>query len=272
MPSVAKTLFRDRLLDGQAAFITGGGSGINQGIARRFAEFGAKVVVVGRRQEKLDETVSLIRQAGGEAMGISADVRDFAAMQAAAKAGAEAFGPYRIVIAGAAGNFLSPAAVLSSNGFAAVVDIDLKGSFHTFRATSDFFAPDDVRCLAITAPQAVVPMPFQSHVCSAKAGVNMLVSTLAMEWGPRNVRVNGISPGYVAGTVGGELLAAGQVERITGALPIRRFTDVDEMADFALAMVSPLCRYMTGQIVALDGGVELLGGGMMYTLAGGAAS
>lgn len=269
MASMAHELIRGNLLAGQTAFVTGGGSGINQGIARRLAGFGASVVVIGRRQEKLDETVALIRDAGGQALGISADVRDFPAMQAAARQGAEAFGPYRIVVAGAAGNFLAPAAQLSSNGFAAVVDIDLKGTFHTFRATSDFFATEDVRCLAISAPQAEVPMPLQAHVCSAKAAVNMLVRTLAIEWGPRGVRVNGISPGYVAGTVGGELLAAGQGERVAALLPARRFTDVDEMADFALTLVSPLCRYMTGQVVALDGGVSLLGGGMLYALTGG---
>lgn len=269
MATSAREIFQGQLLAGQTAFITGGGSGINQGIARRFAEFGARVVVVGRTQAKLDETVRLIREAGGEALGIAADVRDFPAMQAAARQGAEAFGPYRIVIAGAAGNFLAPAAQLSSNGFSAVVDIDLKGTFHTFRATSDHFAKDDVRCMAISAPQAVVPMPLQSHVCSAKAAINMLVKTLAIEWGSRGVRVNAISPGYVANTVGGDLMAAGQREKITRYLPIQRFTDVDEMADFALTMVSPLCRYMTGQIVALDGGIELLGGGMMYAATAG---
>lgn len=262
----ASNVLRDNLLAGQPAFITGGGSGINQGIALCFARQGAKVVVVGRRQEKLDETVAMIRQAGGEALGISADVRDFAAMQAAAKQGAEAFGPYRIVVAGAAGNFLAPAAQLSSNGFAAVADIDHKGTFHTFRATSEHFAQADVRCLAISAPQAVIPMPLQSHVCSAKAAVNMLVKTLAIEWGPRGVRVNAISPGYVANTVGGDLMGAAQREKITKHLPLQRFTDVPEMAEFALTMVSPLCRYMTGQVVALDGGIELLGGGMMYAV------
>jgi NAD(P)-dependent dehydrogenase (short-subunit alcohol dehydrogenase family) len=264
----ASDIFKGGLLAGQTAFITGGGSGINQGIAIRLAQFGARVVVVGRTQSKLDDTVQKIRAAGGEALGVAADVRDYAAMAAAAKQGAEAFGPYRIVIAGAAGNFLAPAANLSSNGFAAVIDIDLKGTFHTFRATSEYFAKDDVRCLAISAPQGDVPMPMQSHVCSAKSGVNMLVRTLAMEWGSRSVRVNAISPGYVANTVGGDLLAAGQQDKVTKFLPIQRFTTVDEMADFALTMVSPLCRYMTGQIVALDGGVSLLGGGMMYMVSG----
>ncbi len=265
--TTANEVFQGGLLAGQPAFITGGGSGINQGIARRFAAFGAKVVVVGRRQEKLDETVAMIREAGGEALGISADVRDFSALQAAAKQGAERFGPYRLVVAGAAGNFIAPAATLSSNGFAAVIDIDLKGTFHTFRACSDYFAADDVRCVAISAPQAVAPMPFQAHACSAKAGVNMLVRTLALEWGSRKVRVNAISPGFVINTVGGDLFTAGSAEQVAQQIPAQRYTTVDEMADFALALVSPVCRYMTGQVVALDGGVELLGGGMMMTMA-----
>ncbi|MFZ5723430.1 MAG: SDR family oxidoreductase [Pseudomonadota bacterium] len=268
MATTARDWLRNDLLAGQTALVTGGGSGINQGIACRFAAFGARVVVVGRRREKLDETVAMIRAAGGEALAAPADVRDYAALHAAAKTGTDVFGPYRIVVAGAAGNFMAPAAQISANGFAAVTDIDLRGTFHTFRAASEFFAADDVRCLAISAPQAEMPMPLQAHVCSAKAGVNMLVRALALEWGARNVRVNGISPGYVANTVGGDLLAAGQAERVTKMLPLARFTTVDEMADFALTMVSPLCRYMTGQIVALDGGVSLLGGGLMYALAG----
>lgn len=260
----------DELLVGDVALITGGGSGINQGIARMFAAHGARVVVVGRRQEKLDETCRLIAEAGGEAIGVSADVRDYDAVSRAAQAGAERFGPYTIVVAGAAGNFLSPAAQLSSNGFAAVVDIDLKGTFHTFRACSDHFADSNVRCLAITAPQSQVPMPFQAHVCSAKSGVDMLVRTLALEWGARGVRLNALSPGYVENTVGGDLLAGGNADRVKQSLPLQRFTRVDEMAQLAMVLVSPLTDYMTGQVVALDGGVSLLGGAGLFNIAGGA--
>ena len=256
------------LLKGDVALITGGGSGINQGIARMFAAHGAKVVVVGRRQEKLDETCQLIVDEGGEAIGFSADVRDFDALAAAARQGAEKLGNYSIVVAGAAGNFLAPAAQLSSNGFSAVVDIDLKGSFHTFKACFEFFTPQNVRCLAITAPQSQVPMPFQAHVCSAKAGVDMLVKTLALEWGSRGVRVNALSPGYVEGTVGGDLLSAGNAEKVAASLPIPRFTSVAEMAQLATLLVSPLTDYMTGQVVALDGGVSLLGGAGLMSIVG----
>lgn len=261
-------LARD-ILSGDVALITGGGSGINQGIARMFAAHGARVVVVGRRQEKLDETCALIQEAGGEAEGFSADVRDFDAMREAATFGARRFGPYSIVVAGAAGNFLSPAAQLSSNGFGAVVDIDLMGTFHTFRACLEHFADENVRCLAITAPQSQVPMPLQSHVCAAKAGVDQLVRSLAMEWGARGVRINALSPGYVEGTVGGDLLAAGNAEKVQKSLPLSRFATVDEMAGLATVLVSPLTAYMTGQVVALDGGVSLIGGAGMMELMGG---
>lgn len=257
------------LLTGETALVTGAGSGINQGIARMLAAHGARVVMIGRRQEKLDATRQLIEQAGGEALGFSCDVRDAEAMQQAVEQGARHFADYEIVVAGAAGNFLAPAESISSNGFAAVVDIDLKGTFHTFKASLPHLAGSNVKLLAITAPQSQMPMPFQSHVCAAKAGVDMLVRSLAIEWGQRGVRVNALSPGYVAGTVGADLLAAGKGEEIRQHLPLGRFAMVEEIAQMALLMVSPLTSYMSGQVVALDGGVSLLGGAAMLDIARG---
>ncbi|MBQ0752648.1 MAG: SDR family oxidoreductase [Gammaproteobacteria bacterium] len=259
----------ESLFSGDVAFITGAGSGINQGIAQMFAAHGAKVVIVGRRQEKLDETCELIRKAGGEAMGISADVRDLEAMSAAAEQGAKAYGPYTLVVAGAAGNFMAPFDKISSNGFSSVVDIDLKGTFHTLKAASAHFAESNVRCLAITAPQSQMAMPMQSHVCAAKAGVDMLIKTLSLEWGRKGVRINALSPGFVEGTVGGDLVSAGQGDNIKRLLPLNRFASVKEMAQMATVMVSPLTAYLTGQVVALDGGISLLGPAGMMGAAGG---
>lgn len=257
------------MLQGDVALITGAGSGINQGIARVLAAHGAKAVLIGRRQEKLDETCRLIEEAGGEAKGFSADVRNWDAMADAAGRGAEAFGPYTLAVAGAAGNFMAPADNISSNGFSSVVDIDLKGTFHTFKAVAPHFASSNVRCLAITAPQSQMAMPLQAHVCAAKAGVDMLVRTLALEWGSRGVRINALSPGFVEGTVGGDLVSAGQGDAIRKLLPLKRFATVEEMAQMALFMLSPLTAYMTGQVVALDGGVSLLGpAGMMGGVGG----
>lgn len=257
---MAAAVFQPNLLKGQTALITGGGSGINRGIAHRFAEHGANVVIVGRTQEKLDQVCEEIKEKGGNAIGCSADVRQYDALAAAAAKGKETFGDYDMVVAGAAGNFVTPANQLSANGYGAVIDIDLKGTFNTFRACYEHFSEKDIRLLAISAPQAVNPMPMQAHACSAKAGIEMLIKTLAVEWGHRGVRVNGISPGFVEGTIGGELfMGPDGGEKARQRLPIQRFATVDEMADMALTLVSPISSYMTGHIVALDGGVALMG-------------
>ena len=254
--------FQPNLLAGKTALITGAGSGINKGIALHFARHGANLVLVGRRQEKLDATAAGIAAMGGKALGCSADVRDYDALAVAAAKGANTFGPYDIVIAGAAGNFIAPASQLSANGFGAVIDIDLKGTFNTFRAGSEHFAAADVSLIAISAPQAVNPMPLQSHACSAKAGIEMLIKTLALEWGPKGVRVNGLSPGYVADTVGGNLFMGGDGgATLKQRIPLQRVTNVQEMAEMALMLCSPVSAYMTGHVIALDGGVSLVGAG-----------
>ncbi|MBA54936.1 MAG: short-chain dehydrogenase [Pseudomonadales bacterium] len=256
------SVFQPNQLQGKTALITGAGSGINKGIALHFARHGANVVMVGRRQEKLDATQAEIEAEGGRALGCSADVRDYDALAAAAAKGAEVFGSYSIVIAGAAGNFIAPAVSLSANGFGSVIDIDLKGTFNTFRACSEHFTEADVSLIAISAPQAVNPMPFQTHACSAKAGIEMLIKTLAIEWGPRGVRVNGLSPGYVADTVGGNLfMSEDGGETLKQRIPLQRVTNVQEMAEMALMLCTPVSAYMTGHVVALDGGVSLVGGG-----------
>src|SRR3546814_5331450 len=107
----------------------------------------------------------------------------------------DTYGKIDIVISGAAGNFVAPALGISSNGFKTVVDIDLVGTFHVLRASFQYLNRPGASLISITAPQGVNPSMFQAHVCSAKAGINMLTKCLALEWGPAGVRVKAISPG-----------------------------------------------------------------------------
>jgi NAD(P)-dependent dehydrogenase (short-subunit alcohol dehydrogenase family) len=252
--------YRADLLAGKVALITGGSSGINKAIAARFIGLGANVVIVARDQAKLDSAVrefDAIR--AGACLSVSADVRDGAAVDAAAAAGAARFGRYDIVVAGAAGNFLGPAERLSSNAFAAVIDIDLKGTFHTFRAC---YAHLNARAhlIAISAPQASVSMALQVHACAAKAGIEALVRTLAIEWGGiEGARVNALSPGLVAGTVGAAIFckAAGE-QALVGLQPVPRLATLAEVADAAVFLACPLSDYMTGHTLALDGGLPLV--------------
>ncbi|HET8705640.1 MAG TPA: SDR family oxidoreductase [Pseudomonadales bacterium] len=256
--------FQPNLLAGKTAFLTGAGSGINRAIAKRFVEQGANVVLVGRTQEKLDAAAAEMNLLGkGKAVGIAADVRLYDQLEVAAERGSELFGSYDIVVAGAAGNFVAPVQKLSANGFATVVDIDLKGTFHTFRVMSERLNKG-ASLIAISAPQATQVMYGQAHACAAKAGIEMLVKSLAVEWGPRGIRVNGLTPGFVENTLGGDLFKGGDGgEAVKKRLPIQRFATVDEMADMALMMCTPVAAYMTGHIIVLDGGVLLLGAGSL---------
>jgi len=247
--------FKDNLLAGKTAFVAGGTSGINLGIAKRYAELGAKVAVAGRNPEKAANAAAEI---GAGALGLSCDVRDYAQIRAALEEAKEKLGPLDIVVSGAAGNFVAPALGMSANGFKTVVDIDLNGTFNVFRACYDLLAPN-ASLIAITAGQAVNPSMMQAHVCAAKAGINQLIRVLAMEWGPAGVRVNGISPGPIAGTEGMARLSPTPEsdKAITARIPLRRFGQVEEVAESAVFLVSDSARYVTGTILDCDGGSQL---------------
>src|SRR5579863_8713148 len=204
------SVFRDSLLAGKVAFVTGGGSGICQRIAERFAEQGAKVALVGRTQEKLDAAAAGIRQAGGDASGFAADVRNYEALAGAVQKTRERYGEIDILLCGAAGNFPAPALGMSANGFKAVIDIDLLGTFNTCRAAYEHLRRPGASVLAISATHAFQPTALQAHVGAGKAGVDILIKTLAIEWGPDGVRCNCITPGPVDDTEGMRRLAPSQ--------------------------------------------------------------
>src|ERR1700686_2188140 len=219
------SVFRDHLLAGKTAFVTGGGSGIGQRMAERFAEHGAKVMLVGRKQEKLDAAASAILSFGGTADTAAADVRDYPAVEAALQRTRDQFGDIDILVCGAAGNFPAPVLGMSANGFKAVIDIDLLGTFNTCRAAYEHLRKPGASVLAISASFAFQPTALQAHVGAGKAGVDILIKTLAIEWGPAGVRCNCITPGPTDDTEGMRRLAPTpeSCKRTEGSLPLRRF-------------------------------------------------
>ncbi|HUQ97874.1 MAG TPA: SDR family oxidoreductase [Gemmatimonadaceae bacterium] len=257
-------VFGEKLLAGKTAVITGGGSGINLAIARRYAQHGAKVALIGRTAEKLETAAGEIRGGGGEASGHPADVRDYDALAGAIKAARDTHGEIDLVVCGAAGNFPAPAIGMSANAFKSVIDIDLLGTFNTCRAAYEYLKKPGASIISISAMQAFTPMAMQSHVCAAKAGIDMLMKCLAIEWGPAGVRLNSIAPGAVDDTEGMRRLAPTPESRkqFTRAIPLQRFATKDEIADLALFLSSDAAKFITGTVVVCDGGQSLAGLGM----------
>ena len=257
-------VFAAGLLAGKHALITGGGSGINFAIARRFAVSGAAVSLIGRTKEKLDGAANEITASGGTASGHPADVRDYEALAAAIASAHDVHGPIDLVVCGAAGNFPAPALGMSANGFKAVVDIDLLGTFNTCRAAFEHLRRPGASIINISAMQAFTPMPMQAHVCAAKAGVDMLTKCLAIEWGREGVRVNSIAPGAVDDTEGMRRLAPTPEirQQFTRGVPLQRFATKGEIADLALFLSSDAAKFITGAVIVIDGGQTLAGLGM----------
>jgi NAD(P)-dependent dehydrogenase (short-subunit alcohol dehydrogenase family) len=253
-------IFRDSLLAGKTAFVTGGGSGIGQRMAERFAEHGAKVMLLGRKQEKLDAAAASIKSTGGTADTCAVDVRDFPAVEAAMQKTHDQFGDIDILVCGAAGNFPAPVLGMSANGFKSVIDIDLIGTFNTCRAAYLHLRKPGASIISISASHAFMPIAQQAHVCAAKAGVDLLTRTLAIEWGPAGIRANCITPGPTDDTEGMRRLAPTPEVRkkVESKVPLGRFGTKDELADLALFLCSDAATYITGAVYVCDGGQSLV--------------
>jgi NAD(P)-dependent dehydrogenase (short-subunit alcohol dehydrogenase family) len=240
----------------RTVFVAGGTSGINLGIAEAFAQAGAKLAVMSRSQDKVDAAVERLRGHGHEVLGFAADVRNAEATAEALKASHDALGPIDILVSGAAGNFPSPALGMSANGFKAVVDIDLIGSFNVLRNAHAFLRKPGAAIINISAPQAVLAMPLQAHVCAAKAGVDMLTRVLAIEWGTDGIRVNSVIPGPIEGTEGMARLAPTPeaTHSVARSVPLGRFGSKQDVANLVLFLASPWASYITGAVIPVDGG------------------
>src|SRR5262245_17455746 len=253
--------FASGLLAGRAALVTGGGTGICRGIALSLASLGCDVVLASRKAEHLGHTATDIQRLGVRAETVTGDVRNPSDVDAMVSTTLRAFGRLDILVNGAAGNFLCAANQLSPNGFATVVDIDLNGTFNACRAAYTPLAVRGGAILNISATLQLLGTPMQVHASAAKAGIDALTRTLAVEWGPAGVRVNGVAPGPVDGTEGVRRLVTDAIRTtIERDCPLGRLATIDDIANAAVFLCSDLGSFVTGVTLVVDGGLWLRSG------------
>ncbi|MBB1317116.1 SDR family oxidoreductase [Shewanella sp. SR43-4] len=249
--------------------VVGGTSGINLQVAIQFAKAGANVTVASRSVDKVNAAVELLNQANPNAihLGVSFDVRDNDALTLGFDKIASTYGHIDVLISGAAGNFPASAAKLSPNGFKSVIDIDLIGSFQVLKHAYPLLSRPNGSIIQISAPQAYIAMPLQVHVCAAKAGVDMLTRTLALEWGVEGIRINSIVPGPIADTEGFNRLAPTDElqQRVANSVPLKRNGQGQDIANAALFLASDMASYITGVVLPVDGGWSLGGASIAMT-------
>lgn len=243
------------LLVGKVALVTGGATGIGRSICRVLGSHGAAVVLASRTEERLRATVAELDAAGIDASYQVCDVRDANAVRAIVEEAVARTGALDIVVNNAAGNFPAPMSSISPNGFKAVVDIDLLGTYNVTRAAFDVWLRDHGGCIVnISAPFAQRGVALQAHVAAAKSGVDSLTRTCAVEWGPYGIRANAIAPGSIADTEGlrrFDEVVPGTANRPNN--PLGGHVQGLDIAHLALFLCTPAARFISGQVITVDG-------------------
>jgi peroxisomal 2,4-dienoyl-CoA reductase len=247
--------FAPALLADQVAVVTGGATGIGKEICRVLGAHGARITMASRKQENLESAAD---ELGAEGIDVSfgvCDVRDPDAVRSVIDRVVADRGRLDIVVNNAAGNFPAPMSKISPNGFKAVVDIDLLGTYNVTRGAFDAWLRDHGGAIVnISAPFQQRGVVYQAHVAAAKSGVDSLTRTCAVEWGPYGVRVNAIAPGSMSNTEGVRRFASAVPEasaRPTNPLGLEGHGS--DIGYLTLFLCSPAARLISGQVIAVDG-------------------
>ena len=246
---------------GKNIIITGGGTGLGAAMASHLASLGAHVVIAGRRRDPLHDTLAAIKAAGGSGDAVPTDVRIPEQVQTLVDAANAARGRIDGLINNAAGNFLVKAEDLSPNGWRAVVDIVLNGTFYCSRAAGKAMIASGHggTILNIVATYAWTGGPGTIHSAAAKAGVISLTQTLAVEWGRHGIRTNALCPGIVNTPGSAAKLFPTETirDRIARRVPLGRLETEAEVARAAAFLLSDDASYVNGAVLVADGGLWL---------------
>lgn len=260
-------MFQNDLLKGRTILITGGGTGLGRSMALRFAELGANLFLIGRREEPLAETCDQVRGKGSRAAYARCDVRDFDAVEQAVASAEREFQRVDTLVNNAAGNFIARTEKLSPNAFNAVVGIVLEGTFYcTLSMARKWIAarkPGNILNIAATYAAVGSGSGFVVPSACAKAGVLAMTRSLAVEWARYGIRLNAIAPGpFPTEGAWSRLLPTKELEeRARQSHPMKRFGRHEELANLAAYLLSDMAEYVNGECVVIDGGLWLRGAG-----------
>lgn len=256
-PPLGASLLAPGSFAGQTVIVTGGGTGLGKAIALEFARLGARLAILSRGAEHRAAGVAAIEALGARAIGIACDVRQPESVAAAFDAVEAELGLAQVLVNNAAGNFPVPAEDLSPNGWRAVVESVLSGTFHCSREFGRRHIAQGTpgSILNVGAAYAWTGGPGFAHSAAAKAGVKNLTETLAVEWGPYGIRVNGLVPGLFphedeVAAIRGVPERGQHEDRRTPAGRVGRPRELGWAATF---LASPFASYITGHSLVVDG-------------------
>jgi peroxisomal 2,4-dienoyl-CoA reductase len=268
--SPATGVFAPGLFDGQVALITGGGGGIGRGIADLLAALGAQVVLASRKLERVETAAEEIRAAGGKASGVAVDVRESARVKEMVAQVKDRHGRIDLLVNNAAGNFYAPSETLSENAWKSVIEIDLYGTFFCSQAVYPLMREQGGGSIVnISMTLHYRGWPLMAHATAAKAGVDALTRTLALEWAKDKVRMNAVAPGpiptegvrkaFTPPPTADGVPDVFAVEKAMGdyarkMIPLQRWGAPADIANMVAYLASPAASWITGAIMVVDGG------------------
>lgn len=254
-------IFRDGLLDGQVALVTGGGTGIGAATTRELTRLGATVVIASRKPENIEPAAKgLSEELGRPVHGRLLDIRDRDSVRSLTEGIVTDFGSLDIVINNGGGQFFSPAEAISDKGWDAVVATNLTGTWNVTRAAADAWMLKHGGTVVNITMLTDRAFPGMTHSVAARSGVEAMTRTLAVEWASRGIRLNSVAPGFVASS-GIRRYPAGLdlISKMRSYVPMKRLATCDEVAWLVSFLCSPAGAYITGQTLTLDGGKTLWG-------------
>ncbi len=250
------SVFRPGLFEGQTVLITGGGTGLGRCNAHELASLGAQVVIAGRREDVLGETADEIRSDGGRCEFETMDVRDDESVTGAITKIVERVGPIHGLYNNAGGQFASPAAKISSSAFRKVVDLNLNGTFQVTRAVFEASMKEHGGSVVNMLADIRNGYVGMVHSAAARAGIENMTITLALEWSRYDIRMNCIAPGTILSSGMRTYPEPIQERAVEGAgvIPASRLGTESEVSAVVTFLLSPASTYVTGQTLAIDGG------------------